>query len=226
LLLHFQTFLKMNHHKIKIEKTAHYYTRGLVNPKTKYLWFVTHGYGQLANSIIRKFEGFDETEHVVIAPEGLNRFYWDLRKGIVGASWMTKHDRLDEIDDYTHFLNQIFNQYTSELFPDGKVFLLGFSQGCATQIRWILRGLPHFHHLVMWGGILPEDIDYQPFMNYFNDKKLHFVCGNDDEYLNEERINWNIDFAKKQGFDMSYHPFVGKHEILTEELAKVFEIMR
>jgi predicted esterase len=213
----------MNHHKVKIEKTAHYFTQGEVNPKTKYLWFVTHGYGQLASNIIRKFEGFDEAEHIVVAPEALNRFYWDLRKGFVGACWMTKQDRLDEIDDYTHFLSQVFKEYTANLSPNCKVILFGFSQGCATQIRWILRAFPKFDHLIMWGGILPEDIDYQPFMPYFKDKKLYFVCGNDDEFLNEERINWNIDFAQKQGLDMRYHPFIGKHEILTDVLVKVFD---
>jgi predicted esterase len=213
----------MNHHKVKIEKTAHYFTQGEVTPQTKYLWFVTHGYGQLASNFIRKFDGFDAAEHVVVAPEALNRFYWDLRKGFVGACWMTKQDRLDEIEDYTHFLSQVFKQYTANLTSDCKVILFGFSQGCATQIRWMLRTLPHFHHLIMWGGILPEDIDYQPFTYYFKNKKLHFVCGNDDEFLNQERIDWNIDFAEKQGLNMSYYPFIGKHEILTNVLTEIFE---
>jgi predicted esterase len=212
----------MNHHKVKIEKTAHYYTSGEVSAKTKYLWFVTHGYGQLASNIIRKFEGFDATEHVVVAPEALNRFYWDLRKGIVGACWMTKQDRLDEIEDYTRFLTQVFEENTVNLEPNCKVILLGFSQGCATQIRWILRGMPHFHHLIMWGGILPEDIDYQPFIHYFEDKKLHFVCGDNDEFLNQERIDWNLNFAQEQKLDLTYYPFVGKHEILTDVLEDVF----
>jgi predicted esterase len=213
----------MHHHKIKVEKTAHYYTLGNIHEGTKYLWFVTHGYGQLASNIIRKFEHFDEAEHAVVAPEALNRFYWDMYKNIVGASWMTRQDRLDEIDDYSHFLDLVFKETVAQLPKDCQIIFFGFSQGCATQIRWILRGLPSFHHLVMWGGIFPEDIDYQPFISYFNDKKLHFVCGDNDEFVTDERIGWNQNFAKENNLPLNYYPFIGKHEILTDVLNRFFE---
>jgi predicted esterase len=213
----------MQHHKIKVEKTAHYYTHGQLAEQTKYLWFVTHGYGQLASHIIRKFEGFDADEHMVVAPEALNRFYWNMRDNIVGANWMTKQDRLDDIADYSAYLSTVFNQFAAHISPNTRVILLGFSQGCATQIRWILRGMPAFHQLIMWGGILPEDIDYKPFTHYFSDKKLHFVCGDNDEFINQERIDWHIEFANAQGLDVIYHPFVGKHEILTAKLQSIFE---
>jgi hypothetical protein len=69
----------MNHHQIKIEKTAHYYTHGQVSPKVKYFWLAAHGYGQLASNLMRKFEHLGE-EHFVVAPEGLSNFYWDTKK--------------------------------------------------------------------------------------------------------------------------------------------------
>ena len=212
----------MQHHAIKIEKTAHIYTLGTVSKKTKYLWFVTHGYGQLASNIIHKFEHFDNEQHVIIAPEALNRFYWDMHKGIVGASWMTKQDRLDEIDDYCRFLSQIYDQYTKQLDNNCQIIFLGFSQGTATLLRWILRGMPRFNHLIMWGGILPEDLDYQPFIPYFDNKKLHFICGNEDEFVTQKHLDWNLDFAQQQGLNLNYHPFEGKHEILTDVLNAFF----
>lgn len=220
----------MQHHKLKIEKTAHYYTLGEVSESIKYFWIVTHGYGQLASNILRKFEIFQNQEHFVVAPEALNRFYWDMRKGIVGASWMTKQDRLDEIEDYSNFLTHVYTTYRSQLPPDVRIIFLGFSQGTATQIRWILRGRPVCHHLVMWGGILPEDIDYLTRQNnqaslsdYFSDKNLYFINGDDDEFVTSERITWNLDFAKKQNITMRYLPFSGKHEILTSVLASFFK---
>ena len=222
----------MNHHKIKVEKTAHYYTLGEPSAATRYFWFVTHGYGQLASNIIRKFENLDKTEHFIVAPEALNRFYWDMRKGIVGANWMTKQDRLDDIEDYTRFLTQVFEHFRNKLPDNVKIILLGFSQGCATQLRWLLSKsadteggalLPHFHQLILWGGLLPEDIDYQPFKGYFQDKKISFVCGDKDEFINAEKINWHLDFAKNQGLMMNYVPFEGKHEILTEVLESFIE---
>ena len=215
----------MQHHKIKIPKTAHYYTLGEPSPKVKYFWFVTHGYGQLASNFIRKFEIFKSEEHFVVAPEALNRFYWDMRKGIVGANWMTKLDRLDEIEDYSNFLTTVYNEFMAQLSPDVKIIFLGFSQGVATQMRWIQRAQPLFHHLVFWGGVLPEDIDYlrdeffgQPLSQYLSDKKIHFINGDEDEFVTPDKTEWHLDFAKTQNIDLNYIPFKGKHEILTDVL--------
>ena len=216
----------MQHHKIKFEKTAHFYTLGKLTPKVKYFWLITHGYGQLASHIIRKFDSFDHEEHFIVAPEALNRFYWDMRKGIVGASWMTKHDRLDEIEDYSHFLTTVYDTFISQLSSIAQIILLGFSQGSATQVRWILRGRPHFHHLVLWGGLLPEDIDYVndfSFSKYISDKKLHFINGDADEFVTPDKVEWQLNFAQSQNIDLHYLPFEGKHEILVSVLEQFFK---
>lgn len=216
----------MHHHKIKFEKTAHFYSLGEPSPKVNYFWLVTHGYGQLASHIIRKFESFDTEEHFIVAPEALNRFYWDMRKGIVGASWMTKQDRLEEIEDYSNFLTTVYDTFVAQLSPSVKIIFLGFSQGSATQVRWILRGRPHFHHLILWGGILPEDIDYVndfPFSEYLSNKKLHFINGDADEFVTPDKVEWHLNFAKSQNIDLQYVPFEGKHEILVPVLEQFFK---
>jgi predicted esterase len=213
----------MEHHKLKVLKTAHYYTIGQPTEGVKYFWFVTHGYGQLASRIIRKFEIFEGNDaHFIVAPEALNRFYWKFQTNEVGASWMTKNDRLDEIEDYSNFLTTVFEQFTAQLPQDVKIILFGFSQGCATQLRWILRGCPKFDNLILWGGTLPEDLDYQPFENYFSNKKLHFIVGNTDEFINQKAIDWHLDFAKLQKLNMDYTLFEGKHEVLTDILEDLF----
>ena len=216
----------MTHHTFKVSKTAHVFTHGEPSAETKYFWFVAHGYGQLASRIIRKFEGFDVETHFIVVPEALNRFYWKFQTNEVGASWMTKQDRLDEIADYSAYLTEVFTHFKTLVSTDVKVILFGFSQGCATQIRWILRGLPEYHHLVLWGGLLPEDVDYQPFTHYFNTKCLTFVCGDADEFISKERVDWHLDFAKQQSLHLNYMPFHGKHEILTDVLEQVFESLK
>jgi predicted esterase len=207
----------MEHHKFKIEKTAHVYTHGQITEGVRYLWFVTHGYGQLASNIIRKFEHLGD-EHFVIAPEGLSRFYWNFKTNEIGANWMTKQDRLNEIDDYTRYLSLVFKNFKEKLPPSVKIVFLGFSQGCATQLRWITQVLPDFNHLILWAGLLPEDIDYQPFIHYFKNKKIHFLCGDEDEFIDDKRLKWHLDFAGKNQLPMKYHRFEGKHEILVDVL--------
>jgi hypothetical protein len=40
---------------------ARYFSSGAVTPTTKHIWFVLHGYGQLAEYFIRKFDFRDFT---------------------------------------------------------------------------------------------------------------------------------------------------------------------
>ncbi|MBK9635339.1 MAG: hypothetical protein IPO64_12805 [Bacteroidetes bacterium] len=56
---------------------------------------------------IEKFEDFDPEEHFVIAPEALSKGYIDGLTGRVGASWMTKEDRTNEIQDYINYLESV-----------------------------------------------------------------------------------------------------------------------
>ena len=92
----------MQTHQIKFPRTAHYYTHGAAPVDCQHLLFVLHGYGQLASKMIYKFDQLD-ANYLVVAPEGFSRFYWNEKRGIVGASWMTKLDRLEEIEDYSNY---------------------------------------------------------------------------------------------------------------------------
>jgi len=200
-------------HKITIPKTAHYYTLSTPGKHIKHLWLVCHGYGQLASTFIYKFEEILDEETLVLAPEGLSRFYWQGLTGDVVASWMTRHDRLDEIADYSNYLQVLYDRFVPQLAEDVEIILLGFSQGVATQCRWILNKKPHFHHLILWAGLLPEDLDYRPYQNYFAAKNLYFVYGTEDPYVTDERIQWQEDFAKAQQLTYQTQTFSGKHTV-------------
>ena len=123
-----------------VPKTARYYTLGAAPYITKTVWFVLHGYGQAAEYFIRHFSDLDLGMNVVIAPEGLSRFYVNGLTGRVGASWMTKEDREDEIKDQCEYLNAVAMDAGIDLQnPKQKIVLLGFSQGTATTVRWLLN---------------------------------------------------------------------------------------
>ena len=64
-------------------------------------WVVLHGYGQLASRFLRGFESIASRTRLVVAPEGLSRFYPDAGAGKVGASWMTKGEFSTQIDGTT-----------------------------------------------------------------------------------------------------------------------------
>lgn len=208
-------------HKLAVSKTAHFYTLGKPSGLTRRFWIVCHGYGQLAKTFIRRFDVLDKEKDFVLAPEGLSRFYWGGFMGNVVASWMTREDRLDEIDDYCNYLQNLYDLYFPQLPHDVQIILLGFSQGCATQCRWVVEKSPWFHHLVLWAGMLPDDVQFATRKEYLSSKKLHFVYGKQDEFLTEERLEWQQNFAREQGLDFNIFSFEGGHEVDREALRDV-----
>jgi predicted esterase len=208
-------------HKLTIPRTAHYYTIGKPSKKTRRFWMVCHGYGQLARTFIRRFKCLDDGETLVLAPEGLSLFYWEGYTGEPVASWMTKEHRLDEIADYANYLQTLYDLYLPQLAEDVQIILFGFSQGTATQCRWVMRNLPHFDHLVLWAGQLPEDLDYASQTGFFSKRKLHFVYGTADPFLTEERLAWQQNFAVEQHLPLDVMVFDGKHEVEKKALQKL-----
>ena len=203
----------MESHQILFEKTAHYYTLGTAGKHVQRFIIACHGYGQLAERFIYKFDQLDLSNTFVLAPEGLSRFYWDNKNNIVGSSWMTKKDRLEEIADYTRFIKKLYDEYVPQFSDDVKITLLGFSQGCATQVRWIMREFPKFDNLILWAGLIPEDLVYVPHEAYFSNKNLYWVYGTQDEFLKEKHVKWHHNFLEEQGLSFQTISFDGKHVV-------------
>jgi predicted esterase len=104
----------MAEHHLIFNFKARYYSSGEITTNTKDVLFILHGYGQLAQYFIRKFAALETKDVVVIAPEGLSRFYLEPIEGAgrktnrVGATWMTKEDRLVDIENYVNYLDTVF----------------------------------------------------------------------------------------------------------------------
>ena len=205
--------LKPTHHTTPFQKTAYYSTLGTPDKKVKYLWIICHGYGQLAKHIIHKFSTIASDEHFFVAPEGLSRFYWNEAKGQIGASWMTSEDRLNEIEDYSNWLQQIHNQFKPLCHKEVKIIGFGFSQGVATIWRWMMAHKPKLNSVVMWAGMTPEDLDYKPHLAYLSHINIQLIIGDADQFLDEKYMQAQLTLEQEQGLNIRHHSFEGKHEI-------------
>src|SRR6266704_2680299 len=98
----------MQEHSLSTSRTARYFTLGHPSDARE-LWFVCHGYGQLASRFLERFHSLESQRRCIVAPEGLSRFYLTEHptERRVGASWMTREDRLHEIDDYVRYLDAL-----------------------------------------------------------------------------------------------------------------------
>ena len=117
-------------HRLSVPRSARCFSQG--GEAAVEGWVVLHGYGQLASRFLRSLESLATPSRLVVAPEGLSRFYLDAGGGKVGASWMTKEDRVREIEDYLAYLDLV----RATLMPPVPLTILGFSQGVATAARW------------------------------------------------------------------------------------------
>lgn len=171
---------------LEVVRTARYFQAGTVSPATSQVWFACHGYRQLASRFVHRFLGLGDLGVVVVAPEGLSRFYIDPAPGRhgaearVGASWMTRADRDREIADYVGYLDRLANVVLAGRPRGGaspKTVVLGFSQGVHTAARWAVLGRTPVDELVLWGAYLPSDL---PVDERLAGPGLTLVFGEDD----------------------------------------------
>lgn len=200
---------------------APYYTLNELTAKTKYIWLVCHGYGQLAKFFLRKFSVLDKTENFFLFPQGLSKFYLD-QHSRVGATWMTKEDRLTEIENQYAYINSvIFDELGSDL-TSYKINMLGFSQGVAAISRYAAyRKLP-VHKLILWGGAIPPELTKEDFDFLYNESEINMVIGKSDQYYSVEAYEIEVARAKAiMGENVRFTVFDGGHEITTEQLLKL-----
>lgn len=209
-------------HDIAVTRTARYYTLGKFDEHTKRVWFVLHGYGQLAEYFIRKFEALDDGHTYIVAPEALSRFYVNDEFNRVGASWMTREARESEIDDYVAYLESVRKSVFQDYSDDVKVTVLGFSQGTATACRWLNRGQIRADRLIFWGGYFAKGIfdliepDRMPLQN------TYFVYGSRDEFLNRLNVSEYLDKLRSEMPSLHVMEYAGGHSVEPEVLKEKF----
>ena len=204
-------------HHLRVERTARYYTLGAESGDVGAIWFVLHGYGQLAGTFARFFADVTKRGVLVVAPEALNRFYLvspgsaPAHERPVGATWMTREDRESEVSDYVEYLDALHEEIAaSRPVP---VTALGFSQGAATATRWLLNGRSHIDRLVLWGGLMPPDADLVRGAVRIRDARVTLVAGTRDQYISEEILAAERARLDAAGVDCEMIQFDGGHVI-------------
>lgn len=203
--------------KITVNKTAFYHTLGDVKT-AKTIWFVLHGYGYLAKFFIKKFNPILNENTVIIAPEGLSKFYLNGvgYDGKMGASWMTKDNRETEIEDYIKYLNQLHEAILKENeVTDVKINVVGFSQGGATASRWLANQKSKCDNFILWASNFPEDLNLSQLSS---NSKAFVLFGDDDEFISKKQINDYEQFLNASEIDCQLIKFKGKHDIPKEVL--------
>ncbi len=188
----------------------------------KEIWLVLHGYGQLAEYFIRKFQAFDSPSRLFVAPEGTNYTYLDGLIGRVGANWMTRHERETAIANNHRYLDSLMEELLAGYQVKPIMNVLGFSQGAATATRWASNWSGEVKQLVLWAGGFAEDLKLESAGAKFSATELIMVLGNQDDLILPESIKKQEELIKRLGIPVKKYFFEGGHELDQELLGKIF----
>jgi len=207
-------------HHIEVARTARYWVLGGDVAEPRELWFVLHGYGQLARRFLRRFEALADAGRWLVAPEALSRFYpsdGTRRHGpgsVVGATWMTREDREREIADYVRYLDRVAAAVREEVGRAVPSTVLGFSQGVATAARWSVLGAERPVRLVLWGDFLPPDLDLAQARAAWAGTDVLLVRGSADPALADAvRARAEAEALARAGFAPERLDYEGGHDI-------------
>ena len=215
---------------VEVPRTARYWHAGARDARD--VWIAVHGYGQLAEYFVRHLVPFAGPDRLVVAPEGLSRFYVGAGEGgghaamRVGATWMTREDRDAEIADYVRWLDAALEDATGGFDATrARQHVLGFSQGTVTLCRWLAhrhrRGVAPAARVVLWGGEIPHDLDLAQDGDALRTTALTLVVGDADEFATPAMVD-----RQRARLDAAQVPFTlvryaGGHRLDRETLRRV-----
>ena len=232
----------LHEHHLTVERTARYFTIEPGEAGAREVWVVCHGYSQLAERFLRHFTALDDGRRLVVAPEALSRFY--LHEGEppapatppadaprasgshasgarVGATWMTREDRLSEIADYVAYLDALARHVFRRVERSATTLrVLGFSQGGAAAVRWVAQGTTRVDELILWGSHLPPDPDLSAAPGLAG-TPVRFVWGEKDPYYDPARVAGDQTRLAAAGIPCRVTTFPGGHHISRTVLAEI-----
>jgi dienelactone hydrolase len=223
---HYDSAMIQERH-ISVPRSARYYLLGEMSPQVDDVWFVCHGYGQLASDFVKEFECIARSTRLIVAPEALSRFYMSTGAGFhaadarIGATWMTREDREAEISDYVGYLDILFEHVMQGVGANASVTVLGFSQGGATANRWVTRGVVRTNRLIMWGSLLAADSDLGDAATFFRDVDLSIVYGTRDQFADSGMIAKYEKLLQMNGIPYRSTTFEGGHRMDRDTLGSL-----
>ena len=204
--------LAMREQHLTVSRTALYYSTG-GEQDVREIWVVLHGFGMLASDFLGWFRPAITPTRLIVAPEALNRYYTNPRTRRVGATWMTSHERLAEIDDYVRYLDQLLGDIRAQVGADVPVQVHAFSQGTATGCRWVALGRVRPTRLVLWGGGVPPDLDLERYRDRLEAAQVTIVMGDRDQYISEDQVQAEAARLRAAGLGFRLKRFKGGHVI-------------
>lgn len=210
-------------------RTGRYALVGAEPAAARRVWIALHGYAQLVPRFVRHFAGIVPPDSCVVAPEGLNRFYIDLpqRDGghlqRVGATWMTREQREDDIADTMAWLDSVYDAVMGANVTS--LGVLAFSQGVATASRWITHRALQPQSFVVWAGGLAHDVSDEALAAALSRAHVSVVRGDEDALMSEAQAAEQVAQLQRLAKAATLVNFKGGHVLDRAVLAPLLDAL-
>lgn len=210
--------LNVTPHHIRVTRTARYFTLGAPIPQARHIWIGLHGYAMMGERFARLLAPLAAAPgNVIVSPEALSRFYLETgRDGrhsdAIGATWITKEDRENEIADAIRYLDQLHATLVDQAPAGAVVSVLGFSQGAALAARWVASGSILPEQLVIW-GITPPPEAMPHVAERMVGREVLLVAGDRDQFAPEGALETVAASLSQQGVRARVERFGGGHAL-------------
>ena len=98
------------------------------------------------------------------------------------------------------------------LANDKRLIIVGYSQGVSVAMRYVASRKIDCKHLVLMSGGIPKELKKEDF-NHLNGE-ITFIYGNEDEYINDERMAYEHNRGKELfGDNAKITEFDGNHMV-------------
>jgi len=206
--------------KVIYSATNTYSVLNSYSEKTKNVWVVFHGLGYLSKYFIKYFSELNPEENFIIAPQAPSKYYQDKKFKHVGASWLTRENTAEEINNVLTYVDQV---YKTEVYKKPKnLIVLGYSQGVSVASRWVASRKINFNHLILHSGGIPLELQSKDFSFLNKDVTVTYLYGNKDQYITEARKTEQLIIGNKLFEDqLEIEVFDGIHEVNTSFIKKL-----
>jgi predicted esterase len=207
---------------IKIQRTARYFLSTEPSERLKRVIFVLHGYAQNADSFLESLMALSNDETLLVAPEGLSKFYWKDFTSNPSSSWMTSLERENEILDTMNYLALVSQEILTKLDRNSiDIYILGFSQGAATASRFVAFSSLPFKAVFLYGGSPAHDIEW---IKLPKNLLFYLIYGNEDPLVSEQKALETENWIQTNGFEVHRFVFNGRHKIEDEAIAYIAKV--
>lgn len=209
----------INEKEVSYRTTNTYSTLNKFNSKTKNVWVAFHGIGYLSRYFMKYFRHLNHENNYIIAPQAPSKYYLNGRYEHVGASWATRENTEQEMQNVLAYIDELYNQESLEKAPN--LILFGYSQGVSVVSRWVARRKIRCEKLILNSGRLPMELSPGDFA-FLEGTEVNFVYGTDDPFVKKEVFESEEKRIRELfPYNLKFIPFDGGHEVNKEVILKL-----